>query len=338
MLVDLRMHGESQGFEPPHTLDACAADLEALAEDTGLFPAAVLGHSFGGKVALSYLARAATSDEVPRQVWIMDATPSARDAVGDAARMLGAVRSLPARFSSRAAAVDALREAGFPDRVASWMSANLTRSEEGYGWKLDFDALELLLHDFFRLDMWPIVEDPPPGSELHFVKATRSLVMTEGEAERIRAIGRDRPVHLHEVEGGHWLNADNPDAVLALLESGRRPCSPGAVPAEELKDLEPSSGAANRSACQSRRGAGDCTTVESDLHLAGEVGSTRHEATTGVQANGDRARHVEPARNGQRAGDEDQSTPSKLARDREVTADDESAPAGHGSGEGKSGG
>jgi pimeloyl-ACP methyl ester carboxylesterase len=223
MLVDLRMHGESQGFEPPHTLDACAADLEALADDTGLFPAAVLGHSFGGKVALSYLARAATGDEAPRQVWVMDSTPSAREAVGDAKRMLGAVRSFPARFFSRAAAVDDLKQAGFPDRVASWMSANLARSEEGYVWKLDFDALELLLHDFFRLDMWPIVEDPPPGSELHFVKATRSLVMTEGEAERIRAIGRDRPVHLHEVEGGHWLNADNPDAVLALLERGGEP-------------------------------------------------------------------------------------------------------------------
>jgi hypothetical protein len=148
----------------------------------------------------------------------MDSTPSARDTVGDAERMLGAVRSLPTRFSSRAAAIDDVKQAGFPERVANWMSANLARSEDGYGWKLDFDALELLLHDFVGLDMWPIVEDPPPGTELHFVKATRSNIMTEREAERIRTIGRTRPVHLHEVEGGHWLNADNPDSVLALLE------------------------------------------------------------------------------------------------------------------------
>ena len=217
MLVDLRMHGESQDFEPPHTLDACAADLEALADETGLTAVAVLGHSFGGKVALAYLSRAAT-DEALQQVWIMDSTPSARDAVGDAARMLGAVRSFPTRFPSRATAVEDLKQAGFPDRVANWMSANLARSEGSYEWKLDFDALELLLHDFFLTDMWPIVEDPPPGAELHFVKATKSNIMTEGEAERIRAIGRTRPIHLHEVEGGHWLNADNPDAVLTLLE------------------------------------------------------------------------------------------------------------------------
>jgi len=218
LLVDLRMHGESQGLEPPHTLDACAADLEVLAEETALPPAAVLGHSFGGKVALSYLSRTAATDEAPHQVWIMESTPSARSAVGDAERMLGAVRSLPARFSSRAAAIDDLKQAGFPEPVANWMSANLARSDEGYEWKLDFDAIELLLHDFFRRDMWPIVEDPPPGAELHFVRAARSNVMTEGEAERIRVIGRARAVHLHEVDGGHWLNADNPDAVLALLE------------------------------------------------------------------------------------------------------------------------
>lgn len=217
VLIDLRMHGGSRGFEPPHTLDACAADLEALAEDTGFSPTAVLGHSFGGKVALSYLSRATDTNDVPGQTWIMDSTPSARPAVGDAERMLRTVRSLPARFSSRAEAIRDLRRAGFPERVGMWMSANLARSGEGYEWKLDFDALELLLQDFFRTDLWPVVEDPPRGAELHFVRASGSRVMTEDEAARIEAIGRTRPVSLHVVEGGHWLNADNPDAVLALL-------------------------------------------------------------------------------------------------------------------------
>ena len=215
LLIDLRMHGDSQGFRPPHTLDACAADLEALAEQTGLAPSAVLGHSFGGKVALAFLSLAAA--EAPDQVWIRDSTPSARPAVGDAERMLRAVRSLPTRFSSRAEVVGHLKRARFPDRVAAWMSANLARSKDGYEWKLDFDALELLLLDFFRTDMWPVVENPPAGSEIHFVRATRSAVMTDGEAARIRAIGRTRPVYLHVVEGGHWLNADNPAAVLALM-------------------------------------------------------------------------------------------------------------------------
>ncbi|MEO5821321.1 MAG: alpha/beta fold hydrolase, partial [Vicinamibacteraceae bacterium] len=54
-LVDLRLHGSSPSFTPPHTVAACAADVRALiAQADWPAPAdAVVGHSFGGKVALS---------------------------------------------------------------------------------------------------------------------------------------------------------------------------------------------------------------------------------------------------------------------------------------------
>src|SRR5690554_6050371 len=70
-LVDLRMHGMSQGFEGPHTLKATADDVDAMVAETGLNAQAVLGHSFGGKVALVYAQR--HGDEL-EQVWIIDST------------------------------------------------------------------------------------------------------------------------------------------------------------------------------------------------------------------------------------------------------------------------
>ena len=74
VLVDLREHGESRGFEPPHTLEATAGDLEALApESVGPGPRAVLGHSFGGKIALLR----GRDDPGVRQVWVVDSTPEA---------------------------------------------------------------------------------------------------------------------------------------------------------------------------------------------------------------------------------------------------------------------
>ena len=36
MLVDLRLHGHSQGFEPPHTLHACAHDVYELSKAVGV--------------------------------------------------------------------------------------------------------------------------------------------------------------------------------------------------------------------------------------------------------------------------------------------------------------
>jgi esterase len=54
LLVDLRLHGGSTGFEPPHTLGAAADDVDRLVEHLDFHAAAVMGHSFGGKVALLY--------------------------------------------------------------------------------------------------------------------------------------------------------------------------------------------------------------------------------------------------------------------------------------------
>ena len=85
-------------------------------------------------------------------------------------------------------------------------------------WRLELDAMEALLVDFFRVDLWDVVEHPPDDVHIHFLKAAASAVLPEPVAERIEAIGqRTGRVRLHRVAGGHWLNADNPQAVEALL-------------------------------------------------------------------------------------------------------------------------
>jgi esterase len=78
--------------------------------------------------------------------------------------------------------------------------------------------MEALLLDFFRTDLWAAVEAPRDGLELHFIRATASPVLDAGTLGRIREAGRGSGrVFVHEVVGGHWLNADNPDAVVRLV-------------------------------------------------------------------------------------------------------------------------
>lgn len=218
LLVDLRLHGDSPALDPPHTVDAAAADIRAVidAESSSGPPVrALLGHSFGGKVTL---AVAATPPEALRQIWVIDASPGTGTPAGSAWNMLTHVRSLPPAFAARADAIAGLEKLGWPTGVASWMATNLRYDDGEFRWTLDFDALETLLHSYFTTDLWHVIESPPPDLDIHVVKATQSNTVNEDACARIsRAAEATGRVHLHRVEGSHWVHTDNPKALIALL-------------------------------------------------------------------------------------------------------------------------
>jgi pimeloyl-ACP methyl ester carboxylesterase len=212
VLVDMREHGESSGFAEPHTIEATAGDLEAV--DVPGRIRAVLGHSFGGKIALLR----ARDDEAVEQVWVVDSTPEAREPEGGAWEMLQVLRRMPEQFQDRDEAVRALEASGVARPIAVWMTTNLERTDDTFRWAIDLDTMEALLRDFFRADLWELVESPRDGVELHFIRATESPVLGLAQADRIRAAGRRTGrVFVHDVQGGHWLNGDNPDALVELI-------------------------------------------------------------------------------------------------------------------------
>jgi esterase len=215
VLVDLRLHGGSTGFPPPHTLDACAADVRRLEEELGRPATGLLGHSFGGKVAL---VRSADASPALSQVWVMDSTLRVGEPSGSPWEVVGIVRSLPDRFESREELAKAMERHGYGLAVGRWLAMNLERGEDGFRWKLDWDGVEEMLRDYFRTDVWEVVENPPRGAELHVVKAAESSALDEATVARLEKAGSATGrVHIHTLAGGHWINVDNPDGVLDLL-------------------------------------------------------------------------------------------------------------------------
>lgn len=215
--VDLRGHGSSPAMDPPHTLAACAADLEALTTSLPNRPEAILGHSFGGKVALVY------GDEPDHGIlstWVVDSTPDSGSPRGSAWGMLEVLRGAPGPFKTRDEGIAAVEGRGYGTPVARWMGTNLVQGEAGFRWRLDPDQMESLLGDFFATDAWPALEGAH-GPDVHMIQATESSILTPEAADRIESAGlTSGRVHLHRVEGGHWLNADNPTALVELLTRG----------------------------------------------------------------------------------------------------------------------
>lgn len=228
VLVDLRRHGQSldeagPGEAPPvDTVAACAEDLERLAATLPLPVTAVVGHSFGGKVALAYAARAPLRD-----LFVLDSTPGARPLKHGSEStldVLDALEKAPKIVANRETFVAALRELGTSEMLARWLAMNLVRvadaAEEQYRFRLDLRAIRRLLDDYFQCDLWPVVEQPPAGLSVHLVIGGRSSVFDAHDRERAERAVIDHPDRVDLVilpEAGHWIHVDDPQGVLNAL-------------------------------------------------------------------------------------------------------------------------
>ena len=220
VLVDLRLHGDSEGAQPPHTVRACGSDVERLAAflPPSGGPSALLGHSFGGKVVLTALEGMRPPCV---QGWVVDSTPSAGTTAAGAQSMMRLLARIPGPFESRRDGADAVEQGGFPRFVAEWMATNLIRTGDGFTWRFSMVEMHSLLTDFFRTDLWQPVENPPEGCEIRFVRATRDSILSDSDASRIERLHSEgHAVQLDSLEGGHWLNMDNPDGLIALIRAG----------------------------------------------------------------------------------------------------------------------
>jgi pimeloyl-ACP methyl ester carboxylesterase len=217
-LLDLPLHGASQAFAPPHTLAHAASEVRsALAAVPGA-ARALIGHSFGGKVALLVCA-----DPPPalQQVWVLDASPSARPARAEqdtTRRVLAALADLPPRFASRNDLVAELGRRGVDEALGRWLAKNLVREQAGLRLALDLAAIEELLADFDRTDLWALLEAPPAAIALRVVIGGRSDAVPQRDRERLRAAAARFAIELYELpEAGHWLHVDDPEGLLSLL-------------------------------------------------------------------------------------------------------------------------
>lgn len=220
VLVDLRLHGRSLEAPSPHSLAACADDLTELTRVLALSPTAVIGHSFGGKVALAYAERRPVG---LRQTWVLDSNPGAHRPGADheVIRVLRSLEAVGREFDSREAFVDALLERSLSPGIAQWLSQNLVREGECYWFRLDLAAIAELLDDYFERDLWSVVEQPPPNVEVHLVVAERSRRLNDEARTRLSARADQRQVHRYTLpDAGHWLHVDNPTGLIALLREG----------------------------------------------------------------------------------------------------------------------
>jgi pimeloyl-ACP methyl ester carboxylesterase len=220
VLVDLRQHGLSQGFPGPHTVQAAAEDLLGLEGVEG-----ALGHSFGGKVALAYVAARRGDLEVAHILDVMPGVRTTGRGSESTLQVMTLLESSPPVLPTREALVDRVVEAGLGRDLGQWLAMNLVREPDGtYRLRLEVPTLRALLEDHLRLDLWPVVEAPPGRVQLRFVLGGKSTQFNEAERARLEAVCARLPdrVHMDVLPGaGHWVHVDDPEGLFRVVSSWR---------------------------------------------------------------------------------------------------------------------
>lgn len=227
VVLDLRLHGESQGFAPPHTLAAVASDLGRLSRALDRRPDAVIGHSFGAKSTIAWMA--AGTEPIARAV-ILDTNPGARPEGRGSETTLAVLAALARAgdtFARREDFIARLQAAGVSSMIAQWLAMNLVRDGEDYRLRLDLPAIEALLDDYFARDLWPVLESPALTTQVEVILGGRSTVLPPEDRARLEALVSrpgSRVTRTVIDEAGHWVHVDRPAAVTeAIVEALARP-------------------------------------------------------------------------------------------------------------------
>ncbi len=207
---DLRNHGTSP-WSPVHTYEAMADDVVAVLEERSMGPAALVGHSMGGKAAMLVALR--RPDLVDRLV-VVDVAPVVYESgLGAYARAM-AVADLDG--VTRRAEVDAQLQSTVPERaVRAFLLQNLVLDGDDPRWRVNLSVLEAAMS---TISGFPAVgQGTSNEGPALFVAGGRSDYVRREHADAVLALFPRAQVTVVP-EAGHWVHAERLEDFLAVLE------------------------------------------------------------------------------------------------------------------------
>lgn len=201
--VDMRNHGDSP-HDAVHDYPAMAGDLARVIDRSG-GPAQVLGHSMGGKAAMTL---ALTRPDLVERLIVADIAPVSYGHTQQG--YIDAMRAVDLSAVFRRSDVDPILMEAAPEAgVRAFLLQNLVIKDGRARWRINLDALEA--------NMGALVGFPTLGGRYEgpalFVHGGASAYVTEAHHGEIRRLFP--AAEIVAIPGaGHWLHAEQPQAFL----------------------------------------------------------------------------------------------------------------------------
>lgn len=207
--IDLRNHGESP-WDDRHDYLTMAADVARVIEKTVGGPAAVLGHSMGGKVAM---VLALEHPALVERLIVVDIAPAPSSATPiEFVQAMRAVRL--EEFTSRLDAKEALADAIPNPTVRGFLALNIIPGPTGLAWTVNLAAIE---QNFDAILGFPSVHLAVPFTKpTLFLAGGRSPYIQPHHHAEIKRLFPNAVIEV--IEGaGHWVHADASEAFVGAV-------------------------------------------------------------------------------------------------------------------------
>lgn len=208
--VDLRNHGDSP-WDSTMNYPAMGNDLLELVAAEADGPAALLGHSMGGKASM---AAALIRPEAIAALIIVDIAPLAYG--HSHANYIGLLQSLDINSITRRGEADAILAEDIPEPgLRQFLLQNLDFKDSPPRWKPNLAAIEANMES---LTAFPFdASDSRYDGPALFIAGSESEYVSSDSHDAIRAFFPEAQIEV--IEGaGHWVHAEKPQEFGALVK------------------------------------------------------------------------------------------------------------------------
>ena len=205
--VDLRNHGRSF-HSADVTYDLMAQDIKALMVELEVTSYSVVGHSMGGKVAMTL---AASTDSNVERIAILDMAPVDYHIRRHENVFAGLKAVDQAQPIDRSEAISLLREHIVEPGVIQFLNKSLYRGKTHYLLRFNIDAL---YEQYDNIIGWH--ELPPNNCPTLFIKGQNSEYIIADYQPQILKQFPSAKAHM-VANTGHWLHAEKPDTINRIV-------------------------------------------------------------------------------------------------------------------------
>jgi len=198
ILVDVRNHGQSPRSSSM-TYQEMANDIFELADSLNIEKFSILGHSMGGKIAMTC---ALLQPQRVKRLVVADIAPFAYgNRHSDVFAGLQAVSSLQAK--NRTEAEKILAEYVETPEVRQFLLKSYQRGDDGFQFVYDVENLH---NNYHFISGWPEHDDTYQETAL-FIKGERSDYINEQSIKSVQTLFPNTKLKIIK-DTGHWLHAE----------------------------------------------------------------------------------------------------------------------------------